>query len=291
MRRIPFDIIITLLLGLGLGLAYSWIFSPLHVVDASPIALRADFKDAYRSAIAASYGATNNLARAQARLALLGDSNSLDALNSQAQRLIASGEFAQADQVVALAIALENGTTVVAASTVTSTADNTVAVVKEVTATLPPPPPDLPFQFTETPQSTDPQIIETQPVINTATPRPTRTLIPTVGAPFTLIAQDTVCDATLPDGLLQVLVFNSNRRQIAGAKIIITWNSGKEQFFTGLKPEISHGYADYTMSPNIAYTVRLASGSDIASELTAPTCQTPSGETFIGGIKLTFQQP
>lgn len=291
MRRIPFDIIITLLLGLGLGLAYSWIFSPLHVVDASPIALRADFKDAYRSAIAASYGATNNLARAQARLALLGDSNSLDALNSQAQRLIASGEFAQADQVVALAIALENGTTVVAVPTVTSTADNTVAVVKEVTATLPPPPPDLPFQFTETPQSTDPQIIETQPVINTATPRPTRTLIPTVGAPFTLIAQDTVCDATLPDGLLQVLVFNSNRRQIAGAKIIITWNSGEEQFFTGLKPEISHGYADYTMSPNIAYTVRLASGSDIASELTAPTCQTPSGETFIGGIKLTFQQP
>ena len=291
MRRIPFDIIITLLLGLGLGLAYSWIFSPLHVVDASPIALRADFKDAYRSAIAASYGATNNLARAQARLALLGDSNSLDALNSQAQRLIASGEFAQADQVVALAIALENGTTVVAVPTVTSTVDNTVAVVKEVTATLPPPPPDLPFQFTETPQSTDPQIIETQPVINTATPRPTRTLIPTVGAPFTLIAQDTVCDATLPDGLLQVLVFNSNRRQIAGAKIIITWNSGEEQFFTGLKPEISHGYADYTMSPNIAYTVRLASGSDIASELTAPTCQTPSGETFIGGIKLTFQQP
>lgn len=291
MRRIPFDIIITLLLGLGLGLAYSWIFSPLHVVDASPIALRADFKDAYRSAIAASYGATNNLARAQARLALLGDSNSIDALNSQAQRLIASGEFAQADQVVALAIALENGTTVVAVPTVTSTVDNTVAVVKEVTATLPPPPPDLPFQFTETPQSTDPQIIETQPVINTATPRPTRTLIPTVGAPFTLIAQDTVCDATLPDGLLQVLVFNSSRRQIAGAKIIITWNSGEEQFFTGLKPEISHGYADYTMSPNIAYTVRLASGSDIASELTAPTCQTPSGETFIGGIKLTFQQP
>lgn len=291
MRRIPFDIIITLLLGLGLGLAYSWLFSPLHVVDASPVALRADFKDAYRSAIAASYGATNNLARAQARLALLGDSNSLDALNSQAQRLIASGEFAQADQVVALAIALENGTTVVAVPTVTSTVDNTVAVVKEVTATLPPPPLDLPFQFTETPQSTDPQIIETQPVINTATPRPTRTLIPTVGAPFTLIAQDTVCDATLPDGLLQVLVFNSNRRQIAGAKIIITWNSGEEQFFTGLKPEISHGYADYTMSPNIAYTVRLASGSDIASELTAPTCQTPSGETFIGGIKLTFQQP
>ena len=55
MRRIPFDIILALLFGIGLGLAYSWLISPLRVVDADPIALRADFKDSYRSAIAASY--------------------------------------------------------------------------------------------------------------------------------------------------------------------------------------------------------------------------------------------
>jgi len=289
MKRFPFDILLTLLLGLGLGLAYSWLFSPLRVVDADPIALRADFKDAYRAAIASSYAATGNLPRAQARLALLGDTNSIEALNSQAQRLIASGEFTQADQNVALAIALADGTTRV--STPTSTADNTVIVIKESTATLPPPPPDLPFQFTETPQLIETQIIETQAVINTATPRPTRTLIPTIGVPFALIAQDSVCDTNLPDGLLQVFIFNSKHKQIAGARIIITWENGEEQFFTGLKPEIGNGYADYSMSPNIAYTVRLASGSDIASDLTAPTCQTPSGETFLGGIKLTFQQP
>ena len=68
MRRIPFDIIFTLLLGLGLGLAYSWLISPLRIVDADPIALRADFKDNYRSAVASSYTATGNLPRAQARL-------------------------------------------------------------------------------------------------------------------------------------------------------------------------------------------------------------------------------
>jgi len=75
MKRFPFDILITLLLGLGLGLAYAWAISPLRVVDADPIALRTDFKDAYRSAIAASYAATGNLPRAEARLALLGDAN------------------------------------------------------------------------------------------------------------------------------------------------------------------------------------------------------------------------
>jgi hypothetical protein len=109
--------------------------------------------------------------------------------------------------------------------------------------------------------------------------------------PFKLIAQDTVCDTTFPDGLLQVTVFSSNRRQVTGVKIIITWENGEDQFFTGLKPEIGNGYADFVMSPNTTYTLRLAIGSDIAEGLVAPTCQTPSGETFLGGIKLTFQQP
>jgi len=289
MRRIPFDIILTLLFGLGLGLTYSWLISPLRVVDAAPIALRADFKAYYRSAIAASYAATGNLPRAQSRLSLLNDSNSIETLNSQAQRLIASGEFVQADQLVALAIAFEDDTLLETRSTPTS--NNITAIINETTATLPPPPQDIPFQFTETPQFIDTQTFETQPAASIPTPRPTRTLIPTVGANFARIAQDTVCDTNLPDGLLQVLIFNSGRRQVAGAKIIITWDNGEEQFFTGLKPEIGNGYADYSMSPNIVYTVRLALGSAIASELTAPTCQTPSGETFLGGIKLTFQQP
>ncbi len=290
MKRFSFGIFLALLFGLGLGLAYTWLIAPLRIVDADPVALRTDFKDHYRSAIASSYAATGNLPRAQARLSLLGDVNSIAALNSQAQRLIASGEFTQADQIVALAVALEDGAVLVSVST--PTLETEVASLNTSTATLPPPPPDIPFQLTETPPGVEETpALETPAVINTTTPRPTRTLIPTVGVPFALIAQDTVCDTNLPDGLLQVLVFNSNRRQAAGARIIITWENGEEQFFTGLKPEVGNGYADYSMSPNVTYTVRLASGSDIASELTAPTCQTPGGETFLGGIKLTFQQP
>jgi len=84
---------------------------------------------------------------------------------------------------------------------------------------------------------------------------------------------------------------NSNRRQMAGMKILITWEGGEEQFFTGLKPELGNGYADYVMTPETQYTVQLAVGSDVPAGLTAPTCQTPSGETFAGGVKLTFQRP
>ena len=284
MKRIPWDILLALLAGLGLGLVYSWVISPTRIIDSEPLALRAGFKDDYRSAIAAAYAGTGNLARAQSRLALLGDPDPIEALNAQAQRMLASGEFQQADHMVALASALESGTT---ANTQPSPLTQIVSVASGIsTATLPPIQTDIPFLFTETPQ-----LIQTQPVIIESTPRPTRTPVPTLGAPFALTGQETTCDTNLPDGLLQVLVLNSNRRQLAGVEIRITWDAGEEQFFTGLKPELGNGYADFMMSSNTTYSVQLGLGSDVASGLTAPVCQTPSGDTFTGGIKLTFQQP
>lgn len=280
MKRFVIGTLLALLAGFGLGLAYAWLISPLRVFDSEPVALRADFKDQFRSAIAASYTSTGNLPRAQTRLSLLGDADPIEALNAQAQRMIASGDsFQQADQLAALAFALENGAD--AAPTSTPATEVTTPIGVPFTATQPPPP-----QFTETPQP-----FETQPVFDTATPRPTRTPIPTQGVPFALISQDTVCDPNLPEGLLQVIVFNASRRQLAGVKIIIAWDAVDEQFFTGLKPELGNGYADYLMTPNKNYTLQLAPGSDIATGLIAPACQTSSGEPYWGGFKLTFQQP
>ena len=299
MNRILWGVLLALLTGLGLGLVYSWVISPLQVVDAEPVALRADFKDQYRSAIAAAYAATGDLTRAEARLSLLKDADPIEALNAQAQRMLASGangeSFKEADQVAALASALDqNGISVPAATvpplpvgTQTPTVEIANNTINPPTSTLPPASSEVSIQSTETPQS-----IETQPVASApSTPRPTRTSIPTLGAPFALTGQESVCDPNLPDGLLQILILNSNRRQMPGVEILITWEGGAENFFTGLKPELGNGYADYIMTPDIIYTVQLKLGSDIAAGLITPTCQTPSGETFFGGIKLTFQQP
>ena len=300
MRRIPWGMLLALLAGLGLGLVYAWTISPARVTDSQPVALRADFKDHYRSAIAAAYSATGDLARAQARLSLLGDTDSIEALNAQAQRMLASNasgqSFNEADQVVALASALDqNAVNIPTATPTTRSADNTpdavntanvVVTINPATSTFPASTSEVPIELTETPQT-----IETQTTPVAATPRPTRTFIPTAGSPFKLTGQESVCDPNLPDGLLQVLVFNSNRRQMPGIEILITWEGGAENFFTGLKPELGNGYADYIMSPDVIYTLQLRSGSDIASGLTIPTCQSPSGEAFSGGIKLTFQEP
>jgi hypothetical protein len=280
---------LALLVGLGVGLVYSWVISPKHIVDAAPSALRADFKDEYRSVIAAAYAATNNLPRARARLSLLGDPDSAEALNAQAQRMRARGEqFEHADRVAALALAL--GEDVGSAPVSFPTAEITNSVDREITsiATSAPEFIEAPLDLTETPQIIDTQ---TQPVVVESTPRPTHTPVPTLGEPFALTGQESVCDSNLPDGLLQVMVLNPTRRQLAGAEITITWDGGKESFFTGLKPELGNGYADYVMMPDTTYTVQLARGSDVALGITAPICQTADGQNFSGSIKLTFQQP
>ncbi|MCC6300233.1 MAG: hypothetical protein IT314_13125 [Anaerolineales bacterium] len=284
MRRIPWDALLALLAGLGLGLLYSWVVSPVRVFDSAPIALRADFKEQYRSAIAAAFNGTGNLERARARLGLLGDTNPIEALNAQAQRMLANGEIQQADELAALAAALVQGNAFVAPPSVTanplptaqpaSTENEAIA-----TSTLP-----------EISAST-PEILATQTIVFVPTPRPTRTAIPTQGAPFALTGQESICDSNLPDGLLQVLVLNANRRQLPGVEIRIAWDGGEDHFFTGLKPELGNGYADFSMSPGVTYTVQLAQGSDTATALIAPTCDSPNGSPFTGGYKLTFQQP
>lgn len=291
MRRIPWDVLLMLIVGLGLGLGYAWLISPLRITNADPISLRADFKESYRSAIAASFAATGNLPRAQARLALLGDADPIGALNAQAQRMLAGGEsLQQADQIAALALALEDGTE--GNPTPILATEDPQEIDGPATETLPLSPTDLPVATTETPESIETQsVVETPASVMTSTPRPTATPIPTLGEPFVVTAQDNICDTNLPDGLLQVTVLSSNRRQMPGMKILITWDGGEESFFTGLKPELGNGYADYSMTANVTYTVQLAAGSDIAAGLIAPTCQLPNGETYFGGIKLTFQQP
>ncbi len=131
----------------------------------------------------------------------------------------------------------------------------------------------------------------TLPAFDTPTPRPTRTAIPTAGAPFQLVSQDQVCNANLTEGLMQISVLDRHRHQMPGVEIDISSSDGEEAFFTGLKPEIADGYADYIMRAGIVYSLRVGRSGDAIADLAAPSCPDSSGETFLGGLKLVFQQP
>ena len=287
MKRTAWLSVLALLGGLALGILYSWVVSPMRYVDTAPDTLREDFKDSFRSAIAASYTATHNLGRARARLALLGDPDPIEALTAQAQRMLAAGEpFEAVQDVAGLASDLRSG----------------LAAIVPSTSPLPPSPTSSPGAIqSPTPPATQPLDLELDSTptetpaatlaFDTPTPRPTRTPIPTANVPFQLVSRTEVCNPNLTDGLLQISVLDSRRHQMPGVEVNISWNSGEESFFTGLKPEIADGYADYIMQAGLAYALQVGRSGAPVSGLLAPSCPGSEGQTYLGGLKLVFQQP
>jgi len=266
-RRSNWYLLTGLLLGLSLGLVYSWVLNPVKFVDTAPAALRADFKDQYRILIAAAYQDTGDLARSESRLALLGDPDPTTALTSQAQHLLLAGD--PSNSALALAILAQ-------------------AIQQKAAAGVPPAATSL---AQTTMLSTYPAGTSASALAASLTPRPSPTPSATPGAPFAVLKQETVCKTNLPQGLLQVEVRNATGGPVPGAEIVISWNGGEDHFFTGLKPELGSGYADYKMAPGITYTLQLATNSASVSGLTAPGCPAEGGKTFWGGIQLVYQQP
>jgi hypothetical protein len=289
-KRFPWAWLFALLVGFGLGLTYTWVIAPVKYVDAEPRVLRDDFKDDYRAAIAASYASNPDLERARARLALLGDPDPSQALTAQAQRMLAAGESPEAVQQVAMLASVLQGQVAANPPFTTTTAPTDTSDITSQNAGAPTfTPTTAAVETTESTSEAEPTI--TPVPLSTATPRPTNSPTPTLGAPYQLVGQDTVCDTELAEGLLQVIVTNATRKQIPGAEIIITWNSGEEHIFTGMKPELGYGYADFLMTPDVTYFVRMADGGTPAAGLSIPSCTNTDGEPYQGGVRLTFQQP
>jgi hypothetical protein len=295
----PLHLILALLVGLGLGLAYSWRISPVTYVDANPAILRADFKDQYRIVIAASYSASHDLARARARLEVLGDADIIGELSAQAQRMVGAGESLKNIQPLAqLATDLQQGFVSIPPTSTRLASTPTPSVIKQpaITDTPTEEPIATETQTTMEPNIPTPTISFAQTALapvasSTFAPRPTFTSVPPPGAPFALVGQDTVCEPGLQPGLLQFILMNARRTEVAGIEIIVTWNQGEDRFFTGFKPELGNGYADFIMQADTIYSIRVVEGGTFVPNISAPTCKDPNGAAYLGGLLLTFQQP
>lgn len=300
-RRGPWFLITGLILGIGLGIFYSWVISPLKYVDTAPFSLRADFKDQYRSMVALAFAADGDAGRAQVRLALLKDADQPGTLAAQAQRLVAAGSSpAEARALAQLAAELNQTgglekstrgagtaeqTTEPLTSTPTHTQTATPTRAAASTATLTP----LTYQ-SATPQVTPTRLMTPTLQAVLATPLPTFTATPTQGLPFVLKSRDKVCEQDHPQPLLQIEVTDSAGQPAGGVRITIAWQNKEEQFFTGLKPELGLGFADFMMEPKLTYALRVGDGGQTINDLTPPQCFGSSG-LYWGGLLLKYEQP
>lgn len=301
--RGPWYLLTGVVIGMALGLVYAWVINPAAYVNTAPSSLASNYKEAYRSLIAAAYAANSNLERARIRLSLLNEPNPAESLAAQAQSLLAQGGSQEdARRLALLAAALGKTLPPVSAAPSATTASSPTSTLLPATQT-----PTVELQ--PVPSSTTDSIRAVSTI--TPSPRPSLmlTLLPspfasatplpsvpsrtptlTLSAPFVLKDSQPVCDPTLPEALLQVQVTDAAGSPVPGVEIQVTWQGGEDFFFTGLKPELGAGYADFVMTTGVDYNVRLAEGSQAVSNLTVPDCGHAGGANYWGGWLLTFTQ-
>jgi hypothetical protein len=283
-RRGSWYILTGLVLGVAMGLFYSWVISPVKYVDAPPYALRADFKDEYRALVAAAYLYSYDLLRAEDRLEQLKEDNPSENLALQAQKALAEGRPDEEVRALGiLGLALGEGVTPLALSSSTA---QVVISTQSITAVTPTPIVNLPTS-NPTQTSTVPVPLATK----TLQPTSTATSTPTVGAAFVLQETMLVCNPDQSQPLIQVEIQDAAGQPVASVELVVTWDGGEDHFFTGLKPELGQGYADFLMTPEVVYSLQLADGGQAVNDLTAAECLLDDGSRYWGSWMLTFIQP
>jgi hypothetical protein len=251
-------IIFGVFLGLSLGLYYAWDVNPVEYMETAPAALQDEYKADYYNLIALAYASTGNIEQAQSRLAQIPDANHAGTLGQLAQTRLAAGRPENEVRALAMLAAALGERPAASSSTSTPENENTATPTRTATITRPP--------RTNTP---------------TATP----------GAPFEIVDKELVCDEDLTPPIIQIEVVDSAGDPVAGVEILVVWDEGEDHFFTGLKPELGVGYADFTMQVGVSYTLQLADSDIPITGLSTEECTGEDDEIYPGSWLLTFQQP
>jgi hypothetical protein len=276
-HRWPRWLILTLglIIGLALGLGYTWGLNPVQFYNTEPVDLHPQHKETWILMVAAAYRQDGDLDRALSRLTGLNDSQIGRTVADLTQRDIRAGK--PATRIRALA----------------TLADALGARSEEMLIYLDPPEPTPIFTLTPLPPpptltpTPTPTSRPTATPTPTATSRPTRTPTatrttqptqtreptPTVPPPYVLEEQQRVCPGGVDTARIEIIVQTKEGVGIPGSEIWITWSGGADRFFTGLKPELGLGYADYEMKPNEVYAVAVGDPSlPIITNVRAAPC-------------------
>jgi hypothetical protein len=255
-----------LVIGLSAGLFVTWQVWPVEYYDTDPIDLRQEHKDDYVVMIAAAYDQDTNLGLASLRLGQLGLEDAKQSVLGLFQRY---GEAGYREETRSLAqLAYDLGVTDVAL----------LPYIQEPTATPEPTPTEVPTTApvptvtpveptpTATAAPAEPTATATQPPPTptyTPTPLPEDTPTPTVASDFdyqVVEQSDLGCSSDRDGDYILVHVRDENDRGVAGVKIVVKGPGVEDWFFTGLKPEVGAGFADYLVVAAGSYTVQAAEG-------------------------------
>jgi len=267
-------LVIGLVVGLALGLVYTWAIAPVELVSTYPALLRTDYRQDWIRLVALSYVADGDLERARARLDGLDQQDVTDVMPALIEEYASAGRPAGTlRRLTALAEALDVYTPAM--------------LVYLHTPTSPPTPTSTPSPTPTCTSASTPTHTPT-PHVSTPTRKPTRTPrpltpTPTPLPPFRLTQQEQICEPEQTPHI-EVVVRDEHGAGLDGVVIWLMWPGGADRAVTGLKPQHGAGYADFDVEPDIGYTFSIGElGLPLVTDLRIEPCPAQKGKKPLPG--------
>ncbi len=319
-------LIVGLVIGLTLGLVYTWGIAPVELTNTYPALLRTDYRWDWVRLTAISYVADGDLERALARLDGLEHEDVAHVLEALIEEYAAIGHSADAmRRLTTLAEALDVYTPAMLvylytpvppspAPTRTPTPTPTATTTPSPTPTSTSTPTRTP---TPTPEPTSTPTYTLQAVSPLSTPRsgvgpygttptpeptnsprptstPTPTYTPTPTPPLLdrlhLTEKKLVCQSEQTPRI-EVVVKDERGEGLAGVEVWLTWPGGADRAVTGLKPQQGAGYADFNAERNVSYALGIGElGIPLVTGVRLEPCPaTGNKRPFIGSWRIVLE--
>ena len=251
--------LISITMGIGLGLTYAWLIDPVEFTTADPYHVDARYREAWLVMVAEAYVTGGDWDRTQARLGGLGDPNLAQTAAALFESYGANGPNPQARALARLVERLD------------ATAVTAGMLVYLTTPVTPTP------RATPSPTSMPPTRTRAAPSPTPTDAFPTLTPSATPTPEFVVVSSDSVCESGAPQ--IRVAVQDAAGNGLPGVDVWITWDGGADRFVTGLKPDVGSGFGDFDMERDVGYRVGAGSQSALAlvGNLSADSCTTEAG--------------
>lgn len=283
-----------LLLGIGIGLFYTWVIDPVELAHTSPPYMRRDYRQDWERMAILAYVADGDFERARRRLEGLDQQEIAAVLRDVIEEYIAAGQPASVlRQLAALAQALDVYTPAMAIYMYTVSPPETTPPGPSLSP-LPASAVATPTPFpTFTPTPTPKPTVIWMPTFTPAptVPLPSLTYTPT-GAPvlpappkFQLTAQELICaEGRAPR--IEVIVEDASGNGVPGVELWLLWADGADRAVTGLKPDYGSGYADFDLITGFDYQLSVeATGVPLVRGLRATACP---NSTLVGSWRVVL---
>lgn len=271
-------------LGIGLGLIYAWGIDPVVERNTAPWQLGPKAREDYVIAVALSYAHNNDLQLAFDRLRALRPDTDVWTMVAEIACERHKTVRIERNSDVLVMRALERLYQPQGAS---GCADGQYPTPAPLTLVLPSP------TISPTPTATRLPTKTATPPLPTDTPyvieQPSATPLPSGG--YVLARNEPFCNPDL-DGVIEVRVFGVNGQGVPGVPVQVTWGGNKtDRFFTGLKPGLEPGYADFEMTADLSYSVSLPNLISDPPVVDAVACGTDEeGDPVLTSYRINFQQ-